>query len=270
MPSGAHRWYSICDVTENSQSYFIAVKREAGGRGGSVSLIDDTEVGSVLTISEPECEFEFVDAPGYLLIAGGIGITPIYAMFKHLMKIGHPDFKLIYLSRCVADAPFIEELSQAKYKEHVLIHHSDEVGERFDFWDMLERPTAQHIYCCGPKGLMSEIKDMSGHWRQSQLHFEDFKPVEAVRVDDKPFIVRLAGFDTEVQVGESETMLDALRRQGIKVHSSCESGTCGSCKVAYLDGEVDHRDLVLEGDEKKSYLMACVSRAAGESITVKI
>ncbi|MAM70026.1 2Fe-2S iron-sulfur cluster-binding protein [Litorivivens sp.] len=269
-PSGANRWYSVCEVSEDNRSYYIAVKREDEGRGGSISMLDHAEEGSLLRISEPECEFEFVDAPGYLMIAGGIGITPIYAMWKHLVKMNHPHFKLVYLSRSPADAPFLEELSQDKYKDHVLIHHSAEAGKRYDFWDLLEKPTAQHIYCCGPKSLMTEIKDMTGHWPQSRLHFEDFKPVEAVRKDDKPFRVRVAGADTVVEVSESETMLDALRKQGIKIHSSCESGTCGSCKVTVVEGLVDHRDLVLEESEMKTHMMACVSRAEGDEVTIDI
>ncbi len=269
-PGGANRWYSICNVAEDNMSYSIAVKREADGRGGSVSMVDDTEQGSVLTISQPECEFEFVEAPAYLLIAGGIGITPIYAMFQALAKAGHEHFKLVYLTRSPEDTPFLDELSRSEYKDHILIHHSGASGDRYDFWDLLEKPTSQHIYCCGPKSLMSEIKDMTGHWPSSRLHFEDFKPVEAVRVDDRPFRARLAGTDRVIEVGESETLLDALRREGVKVHSSCESGTCGSCKIPYEAGEVEHRDLVLEDSETGSYMMACVSRAKGDEITISV
>lgn len=269
-PIGANRWYSLCGISEDHSSYFIAVKREGDGRGGSISMVDDTEVGTVLKISEPESEFEFVEAPAYLLIAGGIGITPIYAIWQRLVEMEHPDFKLIYLTRSPEYTPFLEELSQGKFAENVEIHYSRESGGRFDFFDLLLTPTAQHIYCCGPKSLIEEVKDMTGHWQASRLHFEDFKPVEAVRKDDKPFTVRLAGSDSVIEVAASETLLDALRRHGIKIPSSCESGTCGSCKTAYLEGAVDHRDLVLEDDEKESFMMPCVSRAEGEEITIDV
>ena len=269
-PCGANRWYSICNVSEDNRSYFIAVKRESAGRGGSISMADDAQEGCSLRIGEPECEFEFVNADRYLFIAGGIGITPIYAMWKHLVEIAHPHFKLIYLTRSPADTPFLEAFLHSPMKDNVLIHHTGEAGARFDFWDLLAKPTTQHIYCCGPKTLMTEIKDMTGHWPSSRLHFEDFKPVEAVRVDDKPFRARLAGSDTVIEVNEHETLLDALRKRGIRIHSSCESGTCGSCKIAFVNGSVDHRDLVLEETERESTMMACVSRAEGDEITIDV
>jgi phthalate 4,5-dioxygenase reductase subunit len=270
-PAGDNRWYSICSVGEGRKSYCIAVKRESEGRGGSRSMADDTKVGDTLSVSNPGNEFELVDAPGYLLIAGGIGITPIYAMWQHLIAIDHSPFQLIYLTRSPQDTLFLDELSQGDSQRKPIIHHSQsEPGGRFDFWDLLEQPTADHIYCCGSKSLVSDIKDMTGHWPSSQIHFEDFSPVEAVRASDKAFKIRFKSSDEVIEVSESETLLHALRQSGHRVLSSCESGTCGSCKTAYLAGPIDHRDLVLEEDEKHNYLMVCVSRAAGKEIVLDL
>ena len=270
-PAGDNRWYSVCKSANNRTSYCIAVKREADGRGGSVSMTDDTKTGTYLNITEPENEYNLVEAPGYLLIAGGIGITPIYAMWQHLVDIDHPAFQLIYLTKSPEDTIFRKELLQSKYKDRVLVHHSQsEPGGRYDFWDLLEKPNANHIYCCGSKSLMSDIKDMSGHWPSSQIHFEDFAPVEAVRADDKPFTVQLKQSDEVIEVSESETLLHALRKNGLRVLSSCESGTCGSCKTVYLEGLVDHRDLVLEENEKDNFIMVCVSRAQDGEITLDL
>ncbi len=268
-PDGDSRWYSICK-TEGDNSYCIAVKREADGRGGSISLVDNTEVGSCLNITAPNNEFELVEAPAYLLIAGGIGITPIYSMWKRLLDDEHANVQLVYLARSPQETLFLDELSQDQYKDKVTIHHTCDSNERYDFWDLLATPSAKHIYCCGSKSLMTDIKDMTGHWPSSKLHFEDFKPVEAVRVDDKPFQLVLAKSGKTIGVSESETLLHALRTHGHKISSSCESGTCGSCKITYLDGDVDHRDLVLEDTEKEGHLMACVSRAKGDTITLDL
>lgn len=269
-PSGANRWYSVYKQAEDGCSYFIAVKREEDGRGGSKSLIDESSVGDAIVISEPECEFELGDAPAYLLIAGGIGITPIYSMWQALQAQGHPNVKLVYLAHSREDAPLLAELEASPKAADITFHFTSEAGERFDFFDLLLTPGQEHLYCCGPKSLMTDVKDMTGHWSASRVHFEDFKPVEAVRRDDKPFAVNLVGSDKIVQVSEKETLLDALRREGVRVMSSCESGTCGSCRIPYVAGEVDHRDLVLEDEEHGRYIMACVSRAQGDAITIDV
>ncbi len=269
-PSGANRWYSVYKQSEDGCSYFIAVKREDEGRGGSKSLVDETEVGDTIVISEPECEFELADAPAYLLIAGGIGITPIFSMWQALQAQGHANVKLVYLAHSREDAPLLAELESSPNASDITFHFKSEAGERFDFFDLLLTPGQEHLYCCGPKSLMTDVRDMTGHWSTSRVHFEDFKPVEAVRRDDKPFEVSLAGSDKVVHVSEKETLLNALRREGIRVMSSCESGTCGSCRIPYVAGEADHRDLVLEDEDQSRYIMACVSRAKGDAITVDV
>jgi len=267
-PSGDNRRYSLASVSENKMSYCIVVKREADGRGGSISMADNTEVGDELNISDPNSEFDFVDGAKYLLIAGGIGITPIYSMWQYLVENDHPDFQLIYLTRTPEDTAFAQEFKESKYHARVHIHHSQ--GGRFDFWDLLMTPSEKHVYCCGPKSLIDEIKDMTGHWPKRLIHFEDFAPVKAIRADDKSFTVRLKSNDQVIEVGERETLLHALRQQGHRIQSSCESGTCGSCKVTYVNGVVDHRDLVLEPKERKDKIMVCVSRSAGEEILLDL
>ena len=269
-PSGANRWYSLCQLSKDQRSYFIAVKREDAGLGGSRSMIEETQVGSNLRIGPPENQFALVDSNAYLLIAAGIGITPIYAMWQTLVEKGHPNFLLVYLTKSPQHTPFYQELMSSKYRENVILHHTNGGSERYDLWDLLAKPTSQHVYCCGPKDLMSEIKDMTGHWPTSRLHFEDFKPVEAVRANDKPFTARIKSNDELIQVAEDETLLHALRKHGVQVSSSCESGTCGSCKTSYLSGQIDHRDLVLEGEELSHYLMPCVSRAHDKEIVLDL
>jgi phthalate 4,5-dioxygenase reductase subunit len=264
-PSKDNRHYSIASTSKDGKSYCLVIKREPEGRGGSISMADNTKKGDELYISEPENEFSFVEGDEHLLIAGGIGITPIFSMFEYLVKLKHKRFKLIYLTKSEDDAVFLDKLID---NDNVHIHYSKE--GRFDFWDLLMTPSEKHIYCCGPKSLISEIKDMTGHWPARLVHFEDFNPVEAIRADDKAFTVRVKSSGEVITVSEKETMIHALRNKGYQVNSSCESGTCGSCKVTHLSGIVDHRDLALDDDERKRSLLACVSRSTGDEILLDI
>lgn len=117
---------------------------------------------------------------------------------------------------------------------------------------------------------MEEVKAVSGHWPEGRIHFEDFKPVEAVRENDKSFTVKLAKTGAEVTVPADRTILEALRDAGYRLPSSCESGTCGTCKTGLLEGEVEHRDMVLMDDEKADRIMICVSRAIGDRLVLDI
>ena len=117
---------------------------------------------------------------------------------------------------------------------------------------------------------MDEVRDMTGHWASTAVHFESFGVDAQVKSDDREFTVRLAKTGQTVQVGADQTLLNALRGQGVWVSSSCESGTCGSCKVGLLEGEADHRDWVLMDDEKSHHIMACVSRACGDLLVLDL
>ena len=259
-PSGAMRRYSLVNDGTAPCHYKIAVKREPGSRGGSVSMHDDATEGSVLNVEAPENDFQLADAPRYLLIAGGIGITPIYAMASHLKREGK-DFHIVYVSRSASEAAYLEDLTQA-FGERVLAHHDEGDPDRiYDFWDFFAQPQDLYVYCCGPKPLMDEIKAISGHWPEGRVNFEDFKPVEVVRAGDEPFEVELRKSGTTLTVPVDRSILEAMRDAGLKTVSSCESGTCGTCKTNLIEGEADHRDMVLMDEEKTHKIMICVSRA---------
>ncbi len=140
----------------------------------------------------------------------------------------------------------------------------------YDFWDDFEKPQTIHVYCCGPKPLMEEIKAISGHWSEGRVHFEDFKPIEIVRADDVAFEVELARRATTVHVPADRSILEALRAAGVPTVSSCESGTCGSCRTKLLAGDADHRDMVLTEDEKQDNIMICVSRARSGALVLDL
>jgi phthalate 4,5-dioxygenase reductase subunit len=155
--------------------------------------------------------------------------------------------------------------------EKLTLHFSQELGNtQFDFWDLLMSPTKEHVYCCGPNGLMEEIKGVTGHWPEGHIHFEEFQPVDVIRDDDKSFTVVLNKSGDEIKIPSDRTILEGLRDSGYNFPSSCENGSCGTCKCQVIDGEVDHRDIVLMNDEKDSTIMLCVSRAKGERLVLDL
>lgn len=267
-PCGATRRYSLVNDGDAPSSYVIAVKRELESRGGSASMHDQAHEGDALWTSDPENTFELVPAEKYLLIAGGIGITPIQAMARRLQADAKP-FRLIYCTRSPSETAYLDEVSQ--YGDRVVVHHDHGKPENFyDFWDLFEEPDVSHVYCCGPHPLMEEIKAISGHWPEGRVHFEDFKPVEVVRPEDRPFSVTVRSSGRTVGVPADRSILEALRDAGEATVSSCESGTCGTCKCSLIEGTVDHRDRVLREEEKDRHIMICVSRSANGDLVIDL
>lgn len=270
-PSGARRNYSLCNDPADTASYQLGIKAERNGRGASLSMIEQTEIGDELSIAGPDNTFPLVDAENYLFIAGGIGITPIMSMVRYLNDRDAQNFHLYYLTRSPEVTAFRAELQAPGLAKHVTIHHdAGDPANMFDFWPLFEKPGKSHVYCCGPRPLMEEIRGVSGHWSPQLIHFEDFaSDVRAVREDDKPFIVRHAETGETIEVPADATILETLRARGHDLPSSCESGACGTCRTELVAGESDHRDMVLERHDRERYIMICVSRARGRELVLK-
>ena len=274
VPNGAMRNYSLCNDPHERHRYLIAVKRDERGRGGSVALVDGTRPGADLAVGRPSNLFPLDEAaPSYVFVAGGIGITPILAMMRHLRRTGGGrPMRLYYLTRSAAGTAFLPELAAEGLADLATVHHDEgDPGRAYDLWPVFEDPTAAHIYCCGPRPLMDAVRDMTGHWPDSQVHFEDFgSDLVLPRADDRPFKVRLGREGAELDVPVGTTILEVLRAHGRRLPSSCESGTCGTCRTALLDGEADHRDRVLSPAERRSALMICVSRARSDVLVLDL
>ncbi len=269
-PDGSVRKYSLCNDPAERDHYLIAVKREDGGRGGSISMFDRVQAGDTLPVSESRNDFPLVPSQaGYILIAGGIGITPILAMARHLKSTGGR-FKLYYLTRSRETTAFHAELTASQFRGNVTIHHDGgDPANALDLWPVLEKPRG-HVYCCGPRGLMEAVRDMTGHWSSAAVHFEAFQEPEKRKADDKPFKVTLKSTGAVIDVPAGTSILEALRGAGLAVPFSCESGTCGSCKTRLVSGDVDHRDLVLSEQERPGHIMVCVSRARAGDLVIDI
>ncbi|MDO9402953.1 MAG: PDR/VanB family oxidoreductase [Polaromonas sp.] len=273
-PSGLTRRYSLCNSPAQTDAYVVAIKRDAKGLGGSISMADRLHEGDTVSVSRPENYFAVDPATrSALLIAGGIGITPILAMVHELTAQGIA-FRVIYCSRSPETTAFAEELSVEGLVDRVRLHHDHgDVQKSLDLKPLLaDHAEGEHLYCCGPRPLMAAVRDLSRHWPSGTVHFEDFGTSEPVTPPgaDRAFTVKLARKGITVPVPVGTTILEALRGCGIAVPSSCESGTCGSCRTGLLSGEADHRDFVLDEDEYDREIMICVSRAKTAELELDI
>ncbi|WP_061145789.1 PDR/VanB family oxidoreductase [Caballeronia arvi] len=272
-PAGIARRYSLCNDPAERDRYVIAVKHDAAGSGGSISMAREVRIDATLNVSWPMNYFALSsDASRYLLIAGGIGITPMRAMMAELAaRDAH--FDVIYCTRSPESTAFLDELKTGAFASRVRVHH--DFGDRAQSLAIAplvaDRSGDTHIYCCGPRPLMQAVRDAASHWPSSAVHFEDFgTSAQENAAGEKAFTVRLARTGGCLNVAPGETILDALRANGIDTPSSCEAGTCGSCRTRLLSGEADHRDFVLDEDEQASEIMICVSRACSNELVLDI
>ena len=270
-PKGLHRSYSLCGEPLDTQRWLIAVKRETTGRGGSLSMFDLLE-GEVLPTKPWLNQFELNEnAKSYLFVAGGIGITPILSMMRHLMSQGKSNFHLFYCTRDELNTPFMDLLSTPEWSAMVTIHHDHgDPSQSLDLWPIFESPNGADVYCCGPKGLMESVQDMTGHWPSECIHFESFGASDQQLALNTPFELVLNASGQQFHVPEHSSILDVLRAEGYSIKSSCESGTCGSCKTRFISGEVEHRDFVLLEEEKADHIMVCVSRAKSPTLVLDL
>jgi phthalate 4,5-dioxygenase reductase subunit len=274
-PAGHEREYSLCNSPAERHRYLIAVKREPAGEGGSASMVDELRVGMRLEAVGPKNHFPLHEETSpHLLIAGGIGITPLRAMALHLAE-READFELVYVTRSPETTAFLQEFSSAEWEGRVRIHHDGGDPSRgLPLASLLaERKGNAHLYCCGPRGLMRAVRAAASHWPANAVHFEDFgtSPGEASEgASTGDFSVRLAKSGITVPVPKDVSILEAIRRSGVAVPSSCESGTCGTCRTRLIEGTADHRDFVLGEDEQEGEIMICVSRAVSRELVLDL
>ncbi len=270
VPNGPLRKYSLCNDPAEHDRYLVAIKREAQGRGGSIALIDAVKAGDELQVLPPINDFKLPQrATDFIVIAGGIGVTPFMAMIREAQAAGKR-FKLYYCSRSPETTAFVDELSAPELKDSVVIHFDNgDPSRSLDLKPILaERKNREHVYCCGPRPLMEAVRTMTDHWSPTAVHFEAFSDAETHKATDTPFKVKLAKSGDVLDVPVTKTILEVLREHGLEVPSSCETGTCGTCRTKYLSGEADHRDLCLAEHEKADTIMICVSRAKGDEMTL--
>jgi vanillate O-demethylase ferredoxin subunit len=268
LPGGLVRQYSLCNPPGETHRYQIGVLRDTASRGGSATLHEAVHEGQALTISPPRNHFPLAaGATKSLLLAGGIGITPLLSMAERLAAEG-ATFELHYAARSRAKAAFIERLTSAPYADKVTLHLSDEgAAQRLDLPALLAAPQpGTHLYVCGPQRFMDAVlaEARAQGWPESQLHWERFANAAAdPRDSDEAFEVELAASGRVIVVPRGGTIVQALSAAGVYVMTSCEQGVCGTCLTRVVSGTPDHRDAYLTPEEQAAndQMLLCCSRA---------
>ncbi|HEY0178658.1 MAG TPA: PDR/VanB family oxidoreductase [Dokdonella sp.] len=278
LPGGLVRQYSLCNDPAERHRYVIAVLREASGRGGSRTLHEHVRVRDTLAVGPPRNHFALAeDAARVILLAGGIGVTPLKAM-AHRLDMLAVDYELHYCARDAGAAAFVDALAPLRERGRVRFHFDGGRPEHgLDIAALLREPApGAHVYYCGPAGFMAACAAASAHWPDGSVHCEHFAAPEPAPADlaaaraPGAFAVTIASTGATIEVGAEQSLVDALQRAGVAIETSCESGLCGTCRVRYLAGEVDHRDCVLGADEQAEYLTACVSRARTPTLVLDL
>jgi ferredoxin-NADP reductase len=274
LPGGLLRSYSLAGDPADRSHWLLGVLREATGRGGSRALHDSLRVGELIDVSAPRNAFALASgAPHTILLAGGIGVTPLKAM-AHVLAAQGASFELHHCVRSPAHAAFAAEL-RTTVPAGRLHHHVDggEPARGLDIAALLALPVpGTQLYFCGPPGFMLACAEASRHWAPGSVHFEHFKPPvsAAPAVADGAFEVLLARRGIRLQVQPEQTIVRAIELAGLRVPTSCLSGLCGSCTTTYLEGEVDHQDYILSDEQHQHCMTPCVSRARGPLLVLDL
>lgn len=274
LPNGMSRSYSLCNSSAEADRYVVAVARDARSRGGSIHMHDEIRIGALVQVGRPRNHFP-LDECGErsLLIAGGIGITPMWCMVQRLEALGR-DWVLCYATRGRRHAAFLKELQALAGCRPGRVHfHFDDERGPFELEPLLHAHAAPgtHAYCCGPLPMLQAFERHTADWPSGQVHLEYFQakdqPAAAGGVE-----VELRRSRKVLRVGEGKTILDAVLDAGVDVPYSCMEGICGSCEVSVLEGEPEHRDSVLSEKQKRSNatMILCCSGARSSRLVLDL
>lgn len=261
--------YSLMSDPFDQAAYTISVRRDDEGRGGSLFMHNHVAVGKEMVISNPVNLFSLdLRAKKHLMIAGGIGITPFLAQIKQLDR-AHGNWELHYACRSEALGSYVDYLTST-HPNDVHVYYDDQ-SQAIDLEKLLGgQPLGTHVYVCGPKGMIAWVRGKAADlgWPCEVVHYEEFLAPKP----GKPFEVKLAISNKVIQVGEQESLLEAMERAGVDAPYLCRGGACGQCETQVIDyaGNFIHRDHWLEADEHASgkKIMPCVSRFEGKTLVL--
>ncbi len=272
LPNGLVRSYSLFNSPQERHRYVVGVLNDRNSRGGSRFVHEQLRVGSTIKIAPPRNNFELDEsAPKSVLLAGGIGVTPIFCMYNRLRDIGKP-VELIYCARSRKEAAFVEELVASGGK--VTLRFDDEAGGPPNLRELLaSHPADTHFYCCGPTPMLDAFEAACKELGYPNVHIERFAAAgEVTASQEGSYQVELAKSGKVIDVPAGMSLLDALLEAGIDADYSCREGVCGACETAVLDGIPDHRDSVLTERERESNktMMVCVSGCKGSKLVLDL
>jgi vanillate monooxygenase ferredoxin subunit len=275
-PGGLIRQYSLCNDSSESNRYFIGVLKDAASRGGSIAMHESLKENDVLRISEPRNHFALAqNTKRSLLLAGGIGITPILCMAERLYSTGSP-FELHYCSRSPERMAFYDRILAAPFAIDTHMHFdSGHDSQKLNRRAVLESfETDCHVYVCGPPGFIDIVTKTAYQmgWAEEQVHREYFGATVVNSSGDFAFEVRIASTGKTITIRPNETVLAALSAHGIEIPYSCEQGVCGTCLTRLLGGEPAHRDHFLTEQERRlnDQFLPCCSRSKSKLLILDL
>jgi ferredoxin-NADP reductase len=270
LPNGVTRSYSLLNSQCERDRYVIAIQKDRASRGGSSWIHQNLKVGDTLSVSDPRNNFRLDEgADKTVLIAGGIGITPMLSMIERLKSL-KKDWVLVICARTRESAPFVKHLAS---DDRVRFNFDGEPGgTMIDMAALIASHGAEtHFYCCGPLPMLKAFGSATDHLPRPQVHVEFFSAASPAATAGG-FKVILSKSGREVDVPSGKTILDALNDAGIVTPYSCAEGVCGTCEAVVLEGVPDHRDLVLTEAEKVSNrkMLICCSGSHSERLVLDI
>jgi ferredoxin-NADP reductase len=274
LDDGLTRQYSLCGDPRDSAVWRVGVLLDPNSRGGSRYVHENLTEGSNVRVRGPRNHFPLIDTQHYRFIAGGIGITPIFAMVEAAERAG-TDWTLLYGGRTRASMAFAEQLAEL-YPDRVTIWPQDERG-LLDLESLFKDPEDHTlVYCCGPEALLSAVEQHSAHWPAGILHIERFA-AKAQTADEsaaalEQFEVVCQRSGRTFEVTSNQSILEVLEEEGIPILGSCYEGVCGTCEARVLKGTPDHRDSVLTEAERAAgeAMLICVSRSRTERLVLDL
>lgn len=274
---GLIRQYSLCNDPTERQRYVIGVLRDPESRGGSIMLHDNITEGDLLQICAPKNQFRLVaGTKRSLMLAGGIGITPLLCMAEHLGVQG-ADFELHYCTRSRDRTAFMDRIKRSSYASRVKFHFDDGPPEQLlDIPGVLANPEpGTHLYVCGPSGFLDLARRTAADkgWPDERVHFEYFAAsVTQKSAADEGFEVQIASTGAVFFIPKDQTIAKALAEQGVDIPVSCEGGVCGTCLTRVLEGVPDHRDYFLTPEERarNDQILPCCSRSKSARLVLDL
>lgn len=275
LPNGLVRSYSLSNDSRERHRYVVGVLRDRASRGGSRCVHEALRVGMLISISEPRNHFALDEGASHsVLVAGGIGITPMLCMARRLQSQGR-SFEMLYFARERQSAAFLAELQALGMP--LQLHFDAEAGGPPDLRALLAQraPDAGlHYYACGPTPMLDAFEKYCSELGHAHAHVERFSPVEIQAASDarSHYTVELKRSGRFIEVTPDKSLLDTLLAAGVDIDHSCCEGVCGSCETRVLGGVPDHRDSVLSAKEKASnkLMMLCVSGCKSEALVLDI
>jgi vanillate O-demethylase ferredoxin subunit len=269
------RSYSLVNDQCERHRYVVAVNRDPAGRGGSSFVHDNLKVGDIVNVSLPRNNFVLCEEASHsVLIAGGIGITPLLSMIRRLEALER-SAELFYAARTRPAAAVLDELDVLGSSGRLTLHldfDDERSGRLFDLAAIVGRAPAQaHLYCCGPVPMLQAFETATADRPADRVHVEYFQATETPAIDGG-FEVRLVRSNRTIAVESGKTILEALLDAGIAANYACSEGVCGTCETRVIEGTPDHRDQFLSKEEQAANktIMICCSGAKSRTLVLDI